>query len=229
MKSPLARCLIPSLVAAVAFTSSALAATFNITFDPGDPIGGLPANTILSNQYFAATGATFSPNGFSGPGGPTGTWATNTDMTVVSSSGSDVGGLGTPSLVSGNILRSFNGWLSENGDASFRITFASAINFFSASFAGIATPASTRIFAFNGTTQVAFIAATTTTGQQTLSLSGLFTSIVITPGDFFDWVGVDNITFTTAGVPAVPEGGNTLALMAIGSGALLAFARWRLA
>ncbi|MFO0961118.1 MAG: PEP-CTERM sorting domain-containing protein [Isosphaeraceae bacterium] len=133
-------------------------------------------------------------------------------MTVVSSTGSDVGGLGTPSLVSGNILRSFNGWLGENGDASFRASFTTAVDSFSADFAGIATLSSTRIFAYNGTTLLTTVTASST-GQQRLTVAGvgLITSVVITPGDFFDWVGVDNITYNRV----VPEP-STFALMGLG-------------
>ena len=58
-------------------------------------------------------------------------------MTIVSSTGADVGGMGTPALVSGNILRSFDGWLAENGDASFLITFSPPVTIFSATFAGV--------------------------------------------------------------------------------------------
>ena len=89
-----------------------------ITFDAGDPIGGLGVGAVLDSQY-AGYGVTFASNAFTGSGGPTGNWATNTTMSVVSSSGTDVGGLGNPSLVSGNMLRAFNGWLNENGDPSF--------------------------------------------------------------------------------------------------------------
>lgn len=194
------------------FTSPAAAAPITITFDAGDPIGGLAANTTLSNQY-AGVGVTFSPNGFTGAGGPTGSWASNTSMTVVSSTGVDAGGLGTPSLVSGNLLHSFNGWLNENGDASFRATFAGGITSLSATFAGIATPGSSRLFAYNGSTLLASATATTT-GQQTLTVSsaGPITSVVFTPGDFFDWVGVDNITFTPVDVPEPA----TLTLLALG-------------
>ena len=183
--------------------STLSAGSITISFDAGDPIGGLAVGTILSNQYAATTGATFSPNAFTGAGGPTGSWATNTGLQIVSSTGGDVGGLGTPSLVSGNILRSFNDWLSENGDPSFAISFATPVLDFSATFAGIATSASTRIFAYNGTTLLTTVAAAAG-GQQTLSISGFgdITSVVVTPGDFNDWVGVDNVSFTPdAGVP----------------------------
>lgn len=180
--------------------------TRTITFDAGDPINGLPVGATLGAQY-AAFGVTFTPNAFTGAGGPNGNWATNTNMGIVSSTGSDVGSLGTPALVSGNLLRSFNGWLSEDGDPSFRATFSTPISSFSAAFAGIATPASTRIFAYNGTSLLATMAASAT-GQQLLSYtnnSTLITSVVITPGDFSDWVGVDNISYITPTTAAIPE------------------------
>jgi len=197
------------------------AAVINITFDVGDPIGGLAAGTILGSQY-SAYGVTFSPNAFSGPGGPTGAWATNSGMKIVSSGGADVGGLGTPALVSGNLLRSFNDWLGEDGDASFLISFSTPVDQFSAVFAGIATASSTRIFAYNGATLVTSATAGGA-GQQLLSISGVgqFDSVRVTPGDFFDWVGVDNISFQTA---AVPEP-STFGL--VGVAGLLALARLR--
>ncbi|MFO0952767.1 MAG: hypothetical protein U0835_16785 [Isosphaeraceae bacterium] len=212
----------------LALAPSARAADFLITFDSGDPIGGLAVGATLGTQY-SAFGVVFTPNGFSGNGGPTGTWATNTNMTVVSSTGSDVGGLGTPSLVSGNLLRSFDGWLDEDGDPSFRATFAGGVSFFSADFAGIAAPASTRIFAYNGTTLLT-TATAAGTGQQTLSVSSAtpITSVVVTPGDFFDWVGVDNIRYTTLAT-AVPEPSPLLlaGVAALPMGALAAWRRTR--
>lgn len=186
------------LVAAAA--TGAQAQTYNITFDAGDPIGGVAVGAVLGSQYAAATGATFTPNAFSGttpppPVGPT--WATNTNVTVVSSTGSDVGGLGTPTLVSGNLLRSFNGWLGEDGDPSIRMTLANPASTVSVDFAGIATVASSRLVAFNaGGTQIA-AATAAGTGQQTLTVTAAgIASVAILPGDFNDWVGVDNIRFT---------------------------------
>ncbi len=177
--------------------------TYNITFDAGDAIGGLPAGSILSNQYTAITGATFTANAFSGPGGPTGPWATNTDRTVVDSAGTDAGGLGTPLLVSGNILRSFTGWTLENGDPSLRVSFAIPVSTFSATFCGIgALPsnASTSLRAFDGANnQIATATVSVITGQETLTVSSAtpIASVVILPGDFDDWVGVDNFSFRT--------------------------------
>ena len=185
----------------------------------------LAVGTILSNQY---AGVTFAANAFSGPGSSSSgqPWATNTDMTIVSSlAGGDVGGLGTPPLVSGNVLHSFNGWLVENGDPSFRISFASAIDSFSATFAGVSTGADVRIFAFNGATLLSTVAGAGT-GQFVLSYAAAsITSVVVAPGSFNDWVGVDNITYNAA-VVGVPEP-ETYALMALGLAAI-ALARRRM-
>lgn len=220
-----ARFVVAFGLTAFLFTSPAAAAPITITFDAGDPIGGLAGGTTLSNQY-AGVGVTFSPNGFTGAGGPSGSWATNTNMTIVSSTGADAGALGTPSLVSGNLLHSFNGWLGENGDASFRATFAGGITSLSATFAGIATPGSTRLFAYNGSTLLA--TATASSGddeQQVLTVSSAtpITSVVFTPGDFFDWVGVDNITFTPVDVPEPAA----LTLLALGVAAAVRSRRRR--
>jgi hypothetical protein len=209
---------------ALVLAMPASAAIFTITFDAGDPIGGLAPGVTLSNQYAAATGATFLANAFSGVGGPSGSWASNTDMKIVSSAGSDVGGLGAPSLVTGNVLHSFSGWLGEDGDASFQISFATGVDLIQADFAGIATASSARLYAYNGATLLA-TAVAPSTGQRRLSLSGLgpITSAIITPGDFFDWVGIDNITFNTLD-SSVPEPSSIL-LTVLGLTALALVAR----
>lgn len=190
---------------AVCLVASFQAGATVITFD------NLAVGTTLSNQY---AGVVFSSNAFSGAGGPTGPWATNTDMTVVLATGPDVGDFGTPSLVSGNLLRSFTGWTNEDGDPSFRVSFASAINSFSADFAGVSTPADVRLFAYDGSNLLGTVIGSTT-GQFTLSFAASrITSVVLTPGDFDDYVAVDNIRYQTA-VAAVPEPG-TWALMGLG-------------
>lgn len=57
-------------------------------------------------------------------------------------------------------------------------------------------------------------------GQSTLSFAApRITSLVITPGDFLDYVGVDNIHYETAAPAAVREPG-TFGLMGLGIGAL---------
>jgi PEP-CTERM motif len=201
-------------------TSQASAVTLN--FD------NLAAGTVLSNQY-AALGAIFSANAFSGAGTSSSgeAWATNTDMTIVSSSGGDVGGLGLPGLVSGNVLRSMGSWLNENGDASFRVSFSSLATGFSATFAGVSVGSDVSLFAFNGATLVGTVSgAGTSTGtdQFVLSYAGPVTSVAIRPGSFNDWVAVDNITYTLAPVPEA----STWAMMGMGM-LLLAFKRRRLA
>jgi hypothetical protein len=190
------------------------AGAVTLTFDD------LAVGTTLSNQY-AAQGATFAANAFSGAGSSTSgqAWATNSDMTIVDSAGTDVGGLGVPALVSGNILRSFDGWLSEDGDPSFTITFATVATGFSATFAGVFTGADVTLFAYNGATLVGTVNGVGT-GQIVLSHAGPLTSVAIRPGTFNDWVGVDNITYTLAAVPEV----GTYAMMSLGL-ALIAIRR----
>jgi hypothetical protein len=206
------------LLASVLAGPQAVAAPTRITFDAGDPIGGLAVGATLGNQY-AAYGVTFAPNAYSGNTGPNGDWASNTTMSIASSTGGDVGGLGTPSLVSGNLLRAYSGWLNEDGDPSFSAFFSGGINSFSADFAGVSAPADVRLFAYLGSTLLGSVSSTVTTGQFTLSFAsiGQFDRVVITPGSYGDWVGVDNITFDRAALPptGVPEP-TTMAMLGLG-------------
>ncbi len=188
-------------IAATLAVSTASFATL-ITFDEAGRADG----EILSNQY---SGVTFTAGNTTGASltAPTGSFATNTNLVLTTT---DVGG-GLTAPISGRLLRTFNGWLGENGDAIFTITFAQPISDISIDFGGISTASSTRIFAVSGGS-VTSSATATGTGTQTLSLTGLNTSsIVVTPGDFFDWVGVDNIRYTSA----VPEPA-TLAALGVG-------------
>ena len=208
-------------------TAAQAAVPVLITFDAGDPIGGLAAGETLGNQY-AAYGVTFVPNGFTGPGGPTVDWAGNTDMTIVSSRGNDVGGLGSPSLVSGNILHSFSGWTDENGDPSFVANFSHGVTSFSADFAGVFYPESVGLYAYNGANLLGSVFGSIGTGQFTLSISNAtpITRVVIANGASDDWVGVDNLRFTAAAV--VPEP-STYAMFGLGLGLLGLMARKRAA
>ncbi len=175
----------------------------------------LAPGAILSTQY-AALGVVFSANAFSGANGNSTAenWATNTDMGIVASTGADVGSLGGPALVSGNILHSFSGWLAEDGDASFAATFTTAIASFSVDFAGVSIPGDSALYVFNGASLLAKVVGPGSPGQYTLSYSApSITRVVIAAGSFADWVGVDNIRFTQ--VAAVPEPSEAV-LMAIG-------------
>lgn len=201
------------------------ASAVTINFD------NLADGTVLSTQY-AAQGVTFVANAFTGAGSSTSLqpWATNTSMVVTST---DLGGLGTPSLASGNLLHAFGstytGWLSENGDPSFFMNFSTAISSISVTFAGVSTGPDTRIFAYNGNTLLATIAGpTTTTGQFTLSYSAAsITRVAVAAGSYNDWVGVDNVVFTQVGAtPAVPEPA-TWAMMLVGFGGMGAAMRYR--
>ncbi|WP_332848009.1 PEP-CTERM sorting domain-containing protein [Massilia sp. S19_KUP03_FR1] len=220
--------LVSLLLATAALAGApALAVPTVITFDSGDPIGGLGEGAVLANQY-AGYGVTFAPNAFTGPGVSGANWATNTNMSIANSSGGNVGGLGNPALVSGNLLHSFSGWLGEDGHPSFSAFFSTGINFFSADFAGVSVAANVRILAYQGATLLGTVVGATS-GQFNLAFASsvLFDRIVILPGGFDDWVGVDNITFNQAALPpaGVPEPA-TMALLALGL-AGVAFARRR--
>lgn len=207
-----------NLVAGAALSLLAASPAWAVTITFED----LAVGASLSNQY-AVQGVTFSGNPFSGAGSSTSgqPWATNTDMTIVSSTGTDVGGLGAPPLVSGNVLRSFNGWLSENGDASFLMSFSAPVSSVSVDFAGVSTAADVTMWAYDGATLVGTISGSTT-GQFSLALAAAsITSVAVRPGSYNDWVGVDNIVFAP-----VPET-STYAMMALGLAALGVAARRR--
>lgn len=199
--------------------TAACADPVRITFDAGDPIGGLAEGETLGNQY-AAYGVTFAPNPFSGAGGPTTNWATNTDMTIVAAGGFASGPLDGPPLVSGNILHSLFGWAGENGDPGFAAYFSQGVTSFSADFAGVFDRGAVSLYAYNGSTLLGKVGGTGT-GQFTLSYASAtpITSVVINNGAFDDWVAVDNITFNTAAVSAVPEP-LTYAMFGLGLGLL---------
>lgn len=169
--------------------------SFTINFE------NLAIGEVLSNQYAATFGATFTPNAFTGPGSSTSgkPWATNTGMQVVSSTGGDVGPLGDPSLVYYKILRSFGGFQAENGDPSFRMTLSTPASSCSATFAGVQIAADVRMYFYGAGNGLLGTVAGTTEGQFVLSFnSGTpIASVNFAPGNGNDWVGVDNITCET--------------------------------
>ncbi len=218
MKHPLQAA---ALAAGLLLTGAqAQAASYAITFDD------LAAGSTLSNQYAASTGATFTAGAgstYDAQSQGSGSWATNTDLTVVSATGADTNNLGTPSLASGNVLGSYSGWMNEDGDGAFTISFATAVTSFSADFAAVEYGSDVAIYAYSGSTLVSRVDGGTAYGQFLLGVTGSdITSVVITPGSYNDYVAVDNISFTTA---SVPEPAN-VALLALGLG-LVALRRAR--
>jgi hypothetical protein len=197
--------------AMMALAGNALAVV--ITFDESGRADG----DILSNQY---AGVTFS----AGLGGATGVtdpvvtgegFATNTSLELTTT---DIGA-GVTAPISGRLLHSFGGWLSEDGDPVIRIDFADPINAISIDFGGVFNPASTGIYAINGSNAAVASAFASATGSSTVSLSGFgqVSSIVVTLGDFGDWVGADNINYTPVPVPEPM----TMGALGLGVAALL--------
>jgi len=187
--------------------TQAVAVTIN--FDDLSP------GSTLSNQY-ASLGAVFSPNAFSGPGSSASgePWASNSSMVIADAQGPNVGSLVSSALVNGNVLRSFPGWLSENGDSSFLVSFSTPVTSFSAVFADVTEFADVTIWAYDGATLLGSVSGTSA-GEFTLSFAAAaITSVAVRPGNYFDYVAVDNINFAP-----VPEPGTYL-LMGLGMAAL---------
>ncbi len=175
-------------------TGSAREAVITLGFED------LALGATLGSQY-AAQGVEFSPDPII---------ASDTDLTVVSSTGSDVGALGTPALVSGNIIRSFNGWFGEADDPNLQADFSVLVSSVSVTLAGNGSigvavlPSELAAFdAAGNLLDDAIYTPTSVTSQGILTVSSTtpIASVVLFPGEFNDWVGFDNFSFTTV----VPE------------------------
>lgn len=151
----------------------------------------------LAAQY-SSQGVTFSPAPFVGNSGPTGSWATQVDLSIIAVADGDIDALGMPELVSGKIIRSLSGWFQEDGDPSVLITMSFPLQMFSIDFAGLDQPAATGILGYGLDKQSLIASAFASgTGQERLTLTGQgIYHIVVLPGSFEDWVSFDNLEFT---------------------------------
>jgi uncharacterized protein (TIGR03382 family) len=120
----------------------------------------------------------------------------------VTSSPSNVGGGYQASY--GRILHTFNGWLAEDGDPNFGLIFSQPISSITVRFTGDSTNVS-EVAAFDaqGNFQTSAVVSGGTQALKSVTLSNLNnTSIgVILPGDFGDWVGIVDITYTFVPTP----------------------------
>ncbi len=172
-----------------------------ITFD------NIAVGSTLSTQY-ASQGVTFAPGGgsYTGVVNPPSTnvgFATNTDLTI---SNFDPG-LGEGAPLSGLVLRSDAGFLMENGDPVFTMTFSAPVASLSLDFGDVknAFQGSPAIFALQPASNVAVsIALSPDTKNGTATAVGLpvgVTQIIVVPGTSKDFVALDNLNYTFAAVP----------------------------
>lgn len=185
-------------LAVLAIAGTASATTRNIDFDQ-DALGNAIADLTDINTQYAAWGVNFTPNAFAG-----GSWATNTGMHATST---DVGAGYNASL--GNVLHAFStDWLSEDGDPSFLISFSTGINSFEMDVIGDTGGVDglqtfVALFAADGTTLVDLFQSNGIGGVERIggALSGTAYFAAVAHGDFGDWVGIDNITYTEVPAP----------------------------
>lgn len=197
----------------LASSSLASAQTFTIDFN------NLTPGMTLSSQYATSNGVQFVPNAFSGPNdnNTAEPWATNTGLTVSDYVPLDPDrpgyAVGTPMLFEGNLIRTIDDYLNEDGDASVLTTFATPITTATVTFVGI-------VFGESGARDTQLIAldagnnvlartraeARDTTNQQNLTVNvpAGFTRLAIVPGNYNDTVGFDNLVYTLA-TPNVPS------------------------
>ncbi|MGH7244376.1 MAG: PEP-CTERM sorting domain-containing protein [Phycisphaerales bacterium] len=190
-----------------AIAGSSMGAVRTINFDTDSSGNGIADLTEINTQY-NGWGVNFTPNAFSG-----GSWATNTTLHATNS---DYGAGYNPSL--GNVLHAFDtDWLNEDGDPSFVMSFATGITTFqmdvigdTGGVDGYETFAS---FYDAGLNLLGSVSCNGIGGIETISAAGFGTAyyVAIAPGEYLDWVGIDNITYTEA-VPAP----SALALLGLG-------------
>ncbi|MCC6429126.1 MAG: PEP-CTERM sorting domain-containing protein [Phycisphaerales bacterium] len=189
-----------SAIAAVA--SIASAASFTMNFDQDAGGNAIAPGTSLTTQYTAwgVSVATSPAPSFASPGTSSQDWATNSSTTIHDT---DVGG-GSGAPLSGNVLHSFGGWLSENGDPFIRMSFSTPIDSISADFGGIFEQDISGIFGYSGNTLLGSAVINAPSGIGSASLSGIgnMDNVIIVMGSYNDWVGVDNVKINTIPAPA---------------------------
>ena len=191
-----------------------------------------PEGSVVTNQFDPAVSFTASPlsgddSSFYGSTGYNlGTWATDTDAHVTAT---DVGVesrtvAGVRQLQAyGNIY--YVGWLNEDGDPAYLLTFSSPIASITATFAGDSSGSSGLAVDTGGVlSDVVHVPSGAYTSIESATLTGLDTnSILVVPGAFDDWASVVSINYTPAAVAAsssVPEPA-TLGMISIGILAVL--------
>jgi len=187
------------LAGCLALTLTSLAsAAFIMDFDTDASGAAIPAGATISDQY-AAWGATFTPGGSTGSSGEYSyRWATNTTLKVGTSYSSST----PPPAGIGQFLHQYNDWFNQDGSPVFTINFPQgATGSISALFFSINATSNFQsgIKVYDGTTLLASgNTLKTGGGAQTLTVdfAGTATKVIINPGGYTDWVGVDNITFT---------------------------------
>ncbi|MBS1704437.1 MAG: PEP-CTERM sorting domain-containing protein [Armatimonadetes bacterium] len=195
--------------------TAALSQAFVMNFDQDSSGNNIADGTTLSNQY-AGYGCLWQSSLLD----PNSGWASVTDMTMTST---DVGAGYDASM--GNILHSFGGWLGEDGDPNMGFTYDGSLGAISSVSCVVMgdTSASSLMAAYhdNGSSYdllgVAY--ATGTSGApETLTLNGFSQTVdlvLIAPGYYFDWAGVDDVKVETVPEPA------TMAVLGLGALAAL--------
>ncbi len=170
---------------------------FTMNFDQ-DSAGNAIANgtSALTAQPYSGWGVTFSADPYG--------WATNTGMHITST---DTGGGYNASL--GQVLHAFSqDWLAEDGDPSFLMTFTTPIDYMTMDVVGDTggVDGLQTFFAYYAAdlTLLGSYQANGIGGVE--NIGGAFSSpayyVAVAPGDFGDWVGIDNIKFNTVPAPA---------------------------
>jgi hypothetical protein len=200
-------------VAVSCMLASAATAAVSIDFSTDGAGNPLAPGATIANQY-TSLGVTFIGSAFADPADPLNPFATNTDMTLVAAGGNVPPGASFPAGA-GNFLHGYAGYLLEDGDSNFAITFDTLITTFSMDVyddrVGL-----TQLFAFKGDNIVDLtqVATDPTAAPQRISVdfAAGFDGVGVVLGSNVDWVAVDNLSFAF-----VPEPASMLAIGALGA------------